>query len=104
MNKAIQTLEFNICKSEICNQHKCSNMTQCGLFIPADESSQIPILDDVLVDIGDNQSIENAQNLYPNDYDLDTLFTDYSARKLEHDIKRGSKKALKKIQKAMRGK
>lgn len=25
MNKAIQTLEFNICKGEICNQHKCSN-------------------------------------------------------------------------------
>jgi dsDNA-specific endonuclease/ATPase MutS2 len=48
--------------------------------------------------------MEKAQNLYPNDYDLDTLFTDYSARKLEHDIKRGSKKALKKIQKAMRGK
>ena len=48
--------------------------------------------------------MEKAQNLYPNDYDLDTLFTDYSARKLDHDIKRGSKKALKKIQKDMRGK
>ena len=39
-------------------------MTQCGLFIPADESSQIPVLDDVLVDIGDNQSIENALSTF----------------------------------------
>ncbi|PFH82871.1 mannonate oxidoreductase [Bacillus sp. AFS088145] len=40
--------------------------------------------------------------LYPEGYDLDTLFVDYATRKLQHDIERGSKKALRKIQKGMR--
>ncbi|MDV4149588.1 endonuclease MutS2 [Clostridium sp. AL.422] len=35
--------------------------------------------------------------LYPEGYDLNQLFTSYKERKLEHDISRGSKKALKKI-------
>jgi len=43
-----------------------------------------------------------ATELYPRDYDLNTLFTDFRTRKLEHDIKRGSKKALRKIQKEMK--
>ena len=43
-----------------------------------------------------------ATELYPRDYDLDTLFTNFRSRKLEHDIRRGSKKALRKIQKEMR--
>ncbi|MCL2865678.1 MAG: endonuclease MutS2 [Lachnospiraceae bacterium] len=42
-----------------------------------------------------------ATELYPAGYDISTLFTAFSERKLEHDIKRGSKKALKKIQKEM---
>ncbi|ASV66979.1 endonuclease MutS2 [Cytobacillus kochii] len=45
-----------------------------------------------------------AQELYPEGYDLETLFTDFATRKLEHDINRGSKKALRKIQKEMRKK
>lgn len=40
-----------------------------------------------------------AEDLYPEDYDFNTLFVDYQKRKLERDIERGSKKALKKIQK-----
>ncbi|WP_406542369.1 endonuclease MutS2 [Clostridium ljungdahlii] len=40
-----------------------------------------------------------AEDLYPKDYDLNTLFVSYKDRKLERDIIRGSKKALKKIQK-----
>lgn len=40
-----------------------------------------------------------AIDLYPRDYDLNSLFVNYKERKLEKDIKRGSKKALKKIQK-----
>lgn len=40
-----------------------------------------------------------AGDLYPSDYDLDSLFTSFTERKLEKDIKRGSKKALKKIKK-----
>ncbi|ADK14569.1 endonuclease MutS2 [Clostridium ljungdahlii] len=43
-----------------------------------------------------------AEDLYPKDYDLNTLFVSYKDRKLERDIIRGSKKALKKIQKEIK--
>ena len=43
-----------------------------------------------------------ASELYPDDYDLDSIFTSYKDRKLGHDIERGSKKALKKIQKEIK--
>ncbi len=43
-----------------------------------------------------------ATELYPEGYDLETLFVDYKDRKLQHDIERGSKKALRKIQKEIR--
>ena len=33
-----------------------------------------------------------ATELYPEGYDLETLFVDYKERKLQHDIERGSKK------------
>ncbi|KOA18501.1 endonuclease MutS2 [Clostridium homopropionicum DSM 5847] len=40
-----------------------------------------------------------ACELYPEGYDLNQLFVSYKERKLERDIERGSKKALKKIRK-----
>lgn len=40
-----------------------------------------------------------AKDLYPEGYDLSSLFTSFSERKLEKDITRGSKKTLKKIKK-----
>lgn len=43
-----------------------------------------------------------AQELYPEGYDLETLFIDYNTRKMQHDIERGSKKALRKVQKEIR--
>lgn len=43
-----------------------------------------------------------ATELYPENYDLNSLFTSYKERKLERDIERGSKKALKKIQKEIK--
>jgi len=43
-----------------------------------------------------------AEELYPDGYDLDSLFVDYKTRKLNHDIERGSKKALRKIHKEIR--
>ncbi|MBS4538536.1 endonuclease MutS2 [Clostridium sp. D2Q-11] len=42
--------------------------------------------------------------LYPEGYDLDSLFVSYEKRKLERDIERGSKKALKKIYKEIKNK
>ncbi|ENK1243744.1 endonuclease MutS2 [Clostridium botulinum] len=40
-----------------------------------------------------------ADDLYPEGYDLNQLFISFRERKLEKDIKRGSKKALKRIKK-----
>jgi DNA mismatch repair protein MutS2 len=40
-----------------------------------------------------------ASELYPEGYDLNQLFVNYKERKLERDIERGSKKALKKLRK-----
>jgi DNA mismatch repair protein MutS2 len=40
-----------------------------------------------------------ASELYPEGYDLNQLFISYKERKLEHDVNRGSKKALKKLRK-----
>ncbi|MCJ7841966.1 endonuclease MutS2 [Lederbergia sp. NSJ-179] len=43
-----------------------------------------------------------AVELYPEDYDLDTLFIDYKTRKQNRDIERGSKKALREVNKEIR--
>ncbi|MEK5302510.1 endonuclease MutS2 [Bacillus sp. FSL R10-2201] len=43
-----------------------------------------------------------AKELYPEGYDLNILFVDYKERKMQHDIERGSKKALRKIEKEIR--
>lgn len=40
-----------------------------------------------------------AKELYPEGYDLNQLFTSFKERKLERDIERGSKKALKNLRK-----
>lgn len=46
--------------------------------------------------------LAKASDLYPADYDLDSLFTSFAERKEVHDFERGSKKALRKIQKEMK--
>lgn len=43
-----------------------------------------------------------GSELYPEGYDLNSLFVSYKEMKFERDIKRGSKKALKKLQKEMK--
>lgn len=44
----------------------------------------------------------SAKELYPAGYDLETLFVDHQTKKMEHDLERGSKKALRKVQKEIR--
>ena len=41
-----------------------------------------------------------AEELYPEGYDMNQLFVSFKERKLERDIERGSKKALKEIRKS----
>ena len=43
-----------------------------------------------------------AKELYPEGYDLNSLFVSFEDRKLEKDIARGSKKALRNIQKEIK--
>lgn len=43
-----------------------------------------------------------ASELYPEGYDLNTLFVSYQERKFQHDMERGSKKALRKVQREIR--
>ena len=43
-----------------------------------------------------------AGDLYPEGYDLSTLFVSYAERKFTHDMERGSKKALRKIAKEIK--
>ena len=45
-----------------------------------------------------------ASELYPVGYDMNQLFSDFKDRKFEHDMARGSKKALKKVKKEIRRK
>lgn len=46
----------------------------------------------------------SASELYPVGYDLESLFSSYATQKLERDIQRGSKKALKKIHQELKTK
>jgi DNA mismatch repair protein MutS2 len=39
-------------------------MLQCGLLIPTDESAEAGLFEDILIDIGDEQSIENDLSTY----------------------------------------
>lgn len=72
------------------------------IYKPKDEFNNVTVLyDDTFIEVNIKQiKLEfKASELYPEDYDLNSLFTSFAERKLEKDIARGSKKALKKLQK-----
>lgn len=48
------------------------------------------------------QLLTTAEELYPDGYDLDILFTEYHTRKISRDLDRGSKKAQKLLDKEMK--
>jgi DNA mismatch repair protein MutS2 len=75
------------------------------VYKPMDDFNNLTVLykDDFLVVNEKRLKLElKAEDLYPADYDFNTLFVDYEQRKLGRDLERGSKKALKKIQKEIR--
>ncbi len=75
------------------------------VYKPMDSFNNITVLykDDFLEVNEKRLRLElKAEDLYPEDYDFNILFVDYEKRKLERDIERGSKKALKRIQKEIR--
>lgn len=75
------------------------------VYKPIDKFNNVEVLfkdNFISVNIKRLQLSIKASELYPEGYDLDTLFTSFEDRKLEKDIERGSKKALKKIQKEIR--
>lgn len=75
------------------------------VYKPVDKFNNVEVLFEnefVMVNVKRVELFLKAEELYPPGYDLDTLFTSYKDRKLEKDITRGSKKALKKIQKEIR--
>lgn len=75
------------------------------VFEPKDKFNNIKLFykDEILeVNIRRIELDIKATQLYPEGYDVNTLFTSYQDRKLEHDLKRGSKKALRKVQKEIR--
>jgi len=75
------------------------------VYIPMDDFNNITVLyKDDFIEINEKRlKLElKAEDLYPADYDFNTLFVEYKERKLKRDIERGSKKALKKIQKEIR--
>lgn len=75
------------------------------VYIPEDDSNKVVVFyENQYLSIAKNRlKLEfKAEDLYPKDYDLDSIFISFVERKLERDIERGSKKALKKIQKEIR--
>lgn len=80
-------------------EHKKSGL----IYKPKNEYNNVTVLyDNKFIEVNVKQvKLEfKAAEMYPEDYDLNSLFTSFAERKLEKDIARGSKKALKKLQKA----
>lgn len=91
---------------EVGDKVKLLNYNDFGIvYKTIDKFNKVSVLyKDEFIDVNARRmTIEfKSKDLYPDGYDLNTLFVSYEERKLEKDISRGSKKALKKIQKEIR--
>ena len=77
------------------------------IYTPIDKFNNLEVLykdEFITVNVKRTEPYLKAKDLYPEGYDLNSLFVSFEDRKLEKDIARGSKKALKKIQKEIRSK
>jgi hypothetical protein len=91
---------------EIGDRVKLLDKDEFGIiYRPVDKFNNVEVLykDEFLVfNVKKIELSLKAGELYPSGYDINSLFTSYEDRKLEKDIQRGSKKALKKIQKEIK--
>lgn len=98
-NVPYENYDYNIGDKVYLSEYKKSGL----IYKPKDEFNNVTVLyDNKFMEVNVKQiKLEfKASELYPQDYDLNSLFTSFAERKLEKDIARGSKKALKKLQKA----
>ena len=98
-----ENIPFENYNYEIGDKVYLTEYKESGLiYKPKNEFNNVTVLyDNKFIEINVRQiKLEfKAAELYPEDYDLNSLFTSFAERKLEKDIIRGSKKALKKLQK-----
>ncbi|MBP1925320.1 dsDNA-specific endonuclease/ATPase MutS2 [Sedimentibacter acidaminivorans] len=98
-----ENIPFENYNYEIGDKVYLTEYKESGLiYKPKNKFNNVTVLyDNKFIEINVRQiKLEfKAAELYPEGYDLDSLFTSFAERKLEKDIIRGSKKALKKLQK-----
>ena len=104
--ESLETETKEIPLYEIGDRVKLLDKDEFGIiYRPVDKFNNVEVLykDEFLVfNVKKIELSLKAGELYPSGYDINSLFTSYEERKLEKDIQRGSKKALKKIQKEIK--
>lgn len=77
-----------------------SETKEVGLVYAQDKDIVTVFVGEEQVDVRTKRltKLASASDLYPADYDLDSLFVSFAKRKEAHDFARGSKKALRKVQ------
>ena len=99
-------IEKEMVNYQVGDKIKLLDKDDCGIiYKPTDKFNNVEVLykgEFISINVKRVELHLKAKDLYPVGYDLNTLFTSYEDRKLEKDIERGSKKALKKIQKEIK--
>lgn len=102
----VDTEEKQITNYQVGDKVKLLDKNEYGIiYKPIDQFNNVKVLykeDFIEVNVKRIELYLTAKELYPKNYDLDNLFVSFKDRKLEKDIKRGSKKALKKIHKEIK--